>query len=25
LIKYDIEIQNYASEEDYEPIDYSEA
>ena len=25
LIKYDIEIQNYASEEDYEPIDYSDA
>jgi hypothetical protein len=25
LIKYDIEIQNYASEEDYEPVDYSES
>lgn len=25
LIKYDIEIQNYASEEDYEPIDYSDS
>jgi hypothetical protein len=24
LIKYDIEIQNYASEEDIEPIDYSD-